>query len=79
MCMCLRVRSIDRYRLYDPMDFCGDLETWTAEILKEGTEGPRIHSVSYGWQGNLTQVSQFVHSIDRSVDLRCYTSSWHAL
>lgn len=39
--------------LYDGMDFCADLENWTSTILKDDN-GPNVHSVSYGWQGNLT-------------------------
>ena len=41
--------------LFNPMDFCGDLEKWTALIL-ETKEAPLVHSVSYGWQGELAQI-----------------------
>lgn len=37
------------------MDFCKDLGNWT-DIILQDTTGPNVHSVSYGWQGNLTQV-----------------------
>jgi subtilase family serine protease len=37
---------------YSSMDFCGDLMNWTAKILE--TDGaPLVHSVSYGFQGDL--------------------------
>lgn len=42
--------------LYDPSDFCADLGKWSGEILKESDSGPRVHSVSYGWQGDLSQL-----------------------
>ena len=35
--------------LFDPQDFCADLEKWTGMILSD-TSGPNVHSVSYGWQ-----------------------------
>lgn len=41
--------------LFNNMDFCGDLEKWTALIL-ETKEAPLVHSVSYGWQGELSQI-----------------------
>ncbi len=41
--------------LYANQDFCADLENYTSTILSD--EQPSlVHSVSYGWQGNLTQV-----------------------
>lgn len=36
-------------------NFCADLNGWTTEILSE-TDGPKVHSVSYGWQGQLSQL-----------------------
>lgn len=36
------------------MDFCHDLNGWTTEILT--TDVPLVHSVSYGWQGPLSQL-----------------------
>jgi hypothetical protein len=40
---------------YKNMDFCLDLFNWTSALVK--TEDiPLVHSVSYGWQGNLSQV-----------------------
>lgn len=41
--------------LFQGMDFCQDLVEWTAN-LTAGQEGLNVHSISYGWQGNLTQV-----------------------
>ena len=37
------------------MDFCADLKNWTALLLATD-DVPLVHSVSYGWQGNLSQV-----------------------
>jgi tripeptidyl-peptidase-1 len=36
-------------------DFCHDLNGWTTEILSED-DVPVVHSVSYGWQGALSQL-----------------------
>eukprot|EP00038_Savillea_parva_P005936 m.160757 g.160757 ORF g.160757 m.160757 type:complete len:679 (+) comp11989_c0_seq1:185-2221(+) len=36
-------------------DFCADLKNWTTLLLSD-EETPKVHSVSYGWQGNLTQI-----------------------
>ena len=41
--------------LYDPNDFCGDLKNWTSTLL-EAEDPPLVTSVSYGWQGNLSQI-----------------------
>ena len=38
---------------YQSMEFCGDLKSWTSAILADDG-GPNVHSVSYGFQGNLT-------------------------
>jgi len=38
---------------FRPSDFCGDLKNWTQTILAT-EDPPLVHSVSYGWQGNLT-------------------------
>ena len=35
-------------------DFCAGLAKWTAAILSEGA--PLVHSVSYGWQGDLAGI-----------------------
>ncbi len=43
-------------RLWDANDFCLDLENWTSVILSQGNDAPNVHSVSYGWQGPLSQV-----------------------
>ena len=37
------------------MDFCADLKNWTSLLLATD-DVPLVHSVSYGWQGNLSQV-----------------------
>mmetsp|Transcript_34801 Transcript_34801/g.48567 ORF Transcript_34801/g.48567 Transcript_34801/m.48567 type:complete len:692 (-) Transcript_34801:106-2181(-) len=37
------------------MDFCADLKNWTTLLLSD-QDSPQVHSVSYGWQGNLTQI-----------------------
>jgi subtilase family serine protease len=36
-------------------DFCADLKNWTGVLLADPNP-PLVHSVSYGWQGNLTQI-----------------------
>jgi hypothetical protein len=36
-------------------DFCADLKNWTTILLAD-TNAPLVNSVSYGWQGNLTQI-----------------------
>jgi tripeptidyl-peptidase-1 len=35
--------------------FCDDLKAWTALILSD-SNGPNVHSVSYGWQGDLSKL-----------------------
>merc|ERR1711972_94553 len=37
------------------MDFCGDLKNWTGKILASD-DAPLVHSVSYGWQGNISEL-----------------------
>jgi tripeptidyl-peptidase-1 len=37
------------------MDFCSDLKTWTTTLLAT-SDIPLVHSVSYGWQGELSQI-----------------------
>eukprot|EP01006_Ploeotia_vitrea_P043822 TRINITY_DN66782_c6_g1_i1.p1 TRINITY_DN66782_c6_g1~~TRINITY_DN66782_c6_g1_i1.p1 ORF type:complete len:632 (-),score=132.10 TRINITY_DN66782_c6_g1_i1:981-2729(-) len=41
--------------LWPAMSFCLDLVKWTQAILKD-EQAPNVFSVSYGWQGNLTEV-----------------------
>lgn len=36
-------------------DFCHDLNGWSSEILSDD-DTPSVHSVSYGWQGKLSQL-----------------------
>jgi tripeptidyl-peptidase-1 len=36
-------------------DFCADLNNWTSKILSSD-DAPLVHSVSYGWQGNVSQL-----------------------
>ena len=38
------------------MDFCSDLVNYSATMLACESDCPLVHSVSYGWQGNLTQL-----------------------
>jgi hypothetical protein len=48
------------------MDFCADLKSW-AQLLLQDDHAPLVNSVSYGWQGNLSQVAcsdALVQSID---------------
>lgn len=44
-------------------DFCGDLHMWTGN-LTSGDDCPLVHSVSYGWQGNLTQIQCKDENVD---------------
>merc|ERR1719443_317480 len=44
-------------------DFCGDLVNWTNSIL-DAKDPPLVHSVSYGWQRNLSQL----HCTQANVD-----------
>jgi len=37
------------------MDFCGDLANWTSTIIST-PQPPLVHSVSYGWQGDLNGI-----------------------
>jgi tripeptidyl-peptidase-1 len=37
------------------MDFCSDLDKWVTLLLADDTV-PMVHSISYGWQGPLTQI-----------------------
>ena len=37
------------------MSFCFDLKAWTTLLLSTD-DIPLVHSISYGWQGNLTQI-----------------------
>jgi subtilase family serine protease len=41
--------------MFPGMDFCNDLNQWTSN-LSSTADIPIVHSVSYGWQGNLSQV-----------------------
>ena len=41
--------------LFNHGDFCGQLLNWTNTILAT-QDAPLVHSVSYGWQGNLTGI-----------------------
>lgn len=42
---------------YEQMNqsFCADLKAWTTLLLSTD-DVPLVHSVSYGWQGNLTKI-----------------------
>ena len=41
--------------LFMQQDFCQDLKNWTDTMLARD-DTALVHSVSYGWQGNLTQI-----------------------
>merc|ERR1712072_308179 len=49
--------------LYDPSDFCADLKNWTSAMLSDDNV-PLVHSVSYGWQGPLSQLGCTPANID---------------
>jgi tripeptidyl-peptidase-1 len=40
---------------YANSDFCGDLKTWTSGALNT-TNPPTVFTVSYGWQGDMSQL-----------------------
>lgn len=41
--------------LFAGQDFCLDLQSWTTTMLADNA-APLVHSVSYGWQGDLTRI-----------------------
>merc|ERR1719183_2510590 len=47
----------------EPWDFCADLKNWTMTILAADSP-PLVHSVSYGWQGNLTRIGCKMSNVD---------------
>ena len=49
--------------LWKGMDFCGDLKNWTETILSTSSP-PLVHSVSYGWQGDLSALNCEQDKID---------------
>jgi len=52
---------------YAGQDFCQDLKQWTQQILST-QNAPNVFSVSYGWQGDLSQIgcsNSQVTSIDK--------------
>lgn len=51
---------------YAGTDFCSDLKRWTQQIISTSNP-PNVFSVSYGWQGELSQIgcsTSMVSSID---------------
>mmetsp|Transcript_17487 Transcript_17487/g.61439 ORF Transcript_17487/g.61439 Transcript_17487/m.61439 type:complete len:560 (-) Transcript_17487:492-2171(-) len=51
---------------YAGQDFCTDLKQWTQQIIST-TNPPNVFSVSYGWQGDMSQIgcdSAQISSID---------------
>ena len=46
-------KILTEYWYYKPMTFCGDLKRWTTQVLGDD-DGPLVHSVSYGYQGNFS-------------------------
>ena len=41
---------------FQQMDFCSDLKNWTSTMLADTSDQPLVISVSYGWQGDLSQL-----------------------
>ena len=35
----------------------GDLKRWTTALIGGGADTPKVHSVSYGWQGELSAIN----------------------
>eukprot|EP00940_MAST-03C_sp_MAST-3C-sp2_P003326 g3326.t1 len=56
-------KLLTEFWLWNSMDFCGDLKNWTEAILAND-EAPLVHSVSYGWQGDLSQLQCTQDKID---------------
>eukprot|EP00051_Salpingoeca_urceolata_P026663 m.478114 g.478114 ORF g.478114 m.478114 type:complete len:551 (+) comp21038_c0_seq1:396-2048(+) len=40
---------------YKNSDFCSDLQQWTSDLLA-ASDDPLVHSISYGWQGDLSGI-----------------------
>ena len=49
--------------LYPGMNFCGSLQEWSSNLASQG-DAPLVHSVSYGFQGNM---SKWLHCQDSDV------------
>ena len=49
--------------LYSGADFCLDLKNWTTTMLADD-DIPLVHSVSYGWQGELSQIGCTADHVD---------------
>mmetsp|Transcript_47917 Transcript_47917/g.115192 ORF Transcript_47917/g.115192 Transcript_47917/m.115192 type:complete len:557 (+) Transcript_47917:23-1693(+) len=52
---------------YAGQDFCGDLKQWTQQIISTQNP-PNVFSVSYGWQGDMSQIgcsTSQIQSIDQ--------------
>lgn len=48
---------------YQQQDFCKDMQQFTAKIL-DTTDAPNVFSISYGWQGQLSQLGCQDNEID---------------
>lgn len=46
---------VSEFWMYRGKDFCLDLKNWSSSLLALDAP-PLVHSVSYGWQGNLSQI-----------------------
>eukprot|EP01003_Olkasia_polycarbonata_P005718 NODE_55_length_1873_cov_108.494518_g35_i0.p1 GENE.NODE_55_length_1873_cov_108.494518_g35_i0~~NODE_55_length_1873_cov_108.494518_g35_i0.p1 ORF type:complete len:548 (-),score=152.68 NODE_55_length_1873_cov_108.494518_g35_i0:170-1813(-) len=49
---------------FPAQQFCMDLVKWTQTIATQGADAPHVHSVSYGWQGDLKQVGCAAGDVD---------------
>ena len=49
--------------LWDGSNFCKDLTNWTNTMIADDN-APNVHSVSYGWQGDLSQIGCDADSVN---------------
>jgi hypothetical protein len=58
------------FQFYEQLktDFCSDLVAWTSLLLNQ-TNPPLVHSISYGWQGDLSQLN--CHTSEVQVGSQC--------
>jgi subtilase family serine protease len=49
---------------YQGGDFCTDVKNWTSQLLAAAGDAPLVTSVSYGWQGPLSQLGCADSNVD---------------
>ena len=48
---------------FPAQDFCGDMHNYTTTMIT-GDDQPVVHSISYGWQGNLSKINCKASDLD---------------